>query len=113
MLESVCNENNRAPGHLVGTATARVQVSSRVLAQYVGRYVFREGTRAIPTFMGAAQSVTLIGDQLYLNALPMFPQSETKFESSGAVAEFFLDAKGSVTRLVLSQTEGDAVYAPK
>ena len=42
----------------------------------------------------------------------MFPQSETKFESSGAVAEFFLDAKGTVTRLVLSQTEGDAVYAP-
>jgi len=112
MLESVCNENNRAPGHLVGTATARVQVSPRVLAQYVGRYVFREGTRAIPTFMGAAQSVTLIGDQLYLNALPMFPQSETKFESSGAVAEFFLDAKGAVTRMVLSQTEGDAVYAP-
>jgi len=47
-----------------------------------------------------------------LNALPMFPQSETKFESSGAVAEFFLDAKGTVTRLVLSQTEGDALYVP-
>jgi len=83
-----------------------------VLAHYVGKYVFREGVRAIPTFMGAAQSVTLIGDQLYLNALPMFPQSETRFESSGAVAEFFLDANGTVTRLVLSQTEGDAVYAP-
>lgn len=112
MLESVCNENNRDMVHLVGNATARVHVSPRVLAQYVGRYVFREGTRAIPTFMGATQRVTLIDDQLYLNALPMFPQSETKFESSGAVAEFFLDAKGAVTRLVLSQTEGDAVYAP-
>ena len=112
MLEAVCNENNRAAGHLVGTATARVHVSPRVLAQYAGTYVYREGVRAIPTFMGATQTVTLINDQLYLNALPMFPQSETRFESSGAVAEFFLDAKGTVTRLVLSQTEGDALYVP-
>jgi hypothetical protein len=110
MLENVCNENNRDVIHLVGNATALVKVSPQMLARYVGRYVFREGTRAIPTFMGATQSVTLIADQLYLNALPMFAQSETKFESSGAAAEFFLDAKGTVTRLVLSQTEGDAVY---
>jgi len=112
MLESVCNENNRDTPHLVGTAISRVHVSPEVLAHYLGRYVFREGIRAIPTFMGATQAVSLINGQLYLNALPMFPQSETKFESSGAVAEFFLDANGTVTRLVLSQTEGDAVYAP-
>ena len=42
----------------------------------------------------------------------MFPQSETKFESSGAVAQFVLGVNGTVTRLVLSQTEGDAVYEP-
>jgi hypothetical protein len=112
MLEAVCNENNRDTVHLVGNATARVHVSPRVLAQYAGTYVYREGVRAIPTFMGATQTVTLVDDQLFLNALPMFPQSEKKFESSGAVAEFFLDAKGTVTRLVLSQTEGDAIYLP-
>ena len=57
MLEAVCNENNRAPGHLVGTATARAREPTS-LAQYVGRYSFRDGTRAIPTFMGATQTVT-------------------------------------------------------
>lgn len=112
MLEAVCNENNRDVPRLVGIATARVDVSPRLLARYVGRYVFTRGIRAIPTFMGAAQRVSLIDGQLYLNALPMYPQSETKFESSGAVAEFVVDASGTVTRLVLSQTEGDSVYEP-
>ena len=113
MLEAVCNENNRDVPHLVSTATALVHVNPRVLARYEGTYVFRLGVvRAIPTFMGATQRVTLMNDQLYLNALPMFVQSETKFESSGAVAEFFMDAKGTVTRLVLSQTEGDSVFEP-
>jgi hypothetical protein len=32
---------------------------------------------------------------------------------AGAVAEFFLDADGKVTRLVLSQTEGQAIYDPQ
>jgi hypothetical protein len=63
--------------------------------------------------MGMTQSVTLMNGHLYLNALPLIPQSETKFESTGAAAEFFLDANGRVTRLVLSQTEGDAIYDPK
>jgi hypothetical protein len=110
MLEAVCNENNRDVPRLVGVATSRVEVEPRVLERYVGRYVFTRGVRAIPTFMGATQRVSLIGGQLYLNALPMFPQSQTKFESSGAVAEFVSDASGAVTRLVLSQTEGDSVY---
>jgi hypothetical protein len=59
------------------------------------------------------QNVTLLNGQLYLNALPLIPRSETKFESTGAAAEFFLDANGTVTSLVLSQTEGDAIYDPK
>ena len=58
------------------------------------------------------QKVTLLNGQLYLNALPLIPQSETTFESTGAVAEFFLDGNGKVTRLVLGQTEGDAIYDP-
>jgi len=43
----------------------------------------------------------------------MVPESETTFESTGANAEFFLDANSKVTRLVLRQTEGEATYVPK
>jgi hypothetical protein len=113
MLESVCNENNRDRLHLVGTARTGVQVSSAVLEKYTGRYGFRDGSRTVAGFMGMNQNVTLIDGQLYLNALPLIPLSETTFESTGAVAEFFLDANGKITRLVLSQTEGEAIYDPK
>ena len=113
MLENVCNENNRDKVHMVGTANTRVELSSAVLAKYTGKYGFREGSRTVAGFMGMSQNVTLMNGQLYLNALPLIPQSETTFESTGAVAEFFLDSNGTVTRLVLSQTEGDAIYDPK
>jgi hypothetical protein len=110
MLESVCNENNRDRDHMVGTAHEGVKVSTAVLAKYAGRYRFRDGSRTVAGFMGMTQTVTLLNGQLYLNALPLIPLSETKFESTGAVAEFVLDGNGSVTRLVLGQTEGDAIY---
>jgi hypothetical protein len=60
--------------------------------------------------MGMAQNVTLLNGRLYLNALPLLALSETKFESTGAIAEFVLDANGKATRLVLGQTEGEAIY---
>jgi hypothetical protein len=63
--------------------------------------------------MGVNQNVTVVDGELYLNAVPLFPQSETRFDSTGAVVEFFLDANGKVSRLVLTQTEGDAIYHPK
>jgi hypothetical protein len=113
MLENVCNENNRDKVHMVGTANSGVQLSSVVLAKYVGRYAFRDGSRTVAGFMGLTQNVTLLNGQLYLNALPLIPQSETLFESTGAVAEFFVDANGTVTRLVLGQTEGAAIYDPQ
>jgi hypothetical protein len=113
MLENVCNETDRNKVHMIATANAGVELSSAVLAKYLGRYEFREGSRVVAAFMGMHQNVTLINGRLYLNALPMIPQSETKFESTGAAAEFFVDANGNVTRLVLAQTEGDAVYDRK
>ena len=113
MLENVCNENNRDKVHMVATANAGIQLSSTVLEKYTGKYEFREGSRTVAGFMGVNQNVTLINDRLYLNALPLIPQSETMFESTGAVAQFILDSNGTVTRLVLTQTEGDAIYAPK
>jgi hypothetical protein len=113
MLENVCNESDRTKAHLVSTAKARVQLSPAVLAKYAGRYEFREGSRQVAAFMGMTQNVTPVNGRLYLNALPLIPQSETKFESTGADAEFFLDANGKVTRLVLGQTEGAAIYDRK
>jgi hypothetical protein len=113
MLENVCSENNRSMTHMVGTANSGVQLNTAVLEKYVGRYAFRGGSQTVAGFMGATQSVTLLNGLLYLNALPLIPQSETQFESTGAVAEFFLDANGAVTRLVLGQTEGAAIYEPQ
>jgi hypothetical protein len=111
MLENVCNENSNPDRvHLVGTEPEAVELSPAVLAKYVGTYVYREGSQNVLSFMGRTQKVTLVNRQLYLNALPLIAESETTFESSGADAEFFLDAQGAVTRLVLTQTEGNATF---
>ena len=93
MLESVCNETDRNRVHMVATANAGVKLSSATLTKYAGRYEFRDGSRVVAGFMGMTQNVTLMDGRLYLNALPLIPQSETKFESTGAAAEFVLDAK--------------------
>ena len=110
MLENVCNENNRS--RLVGAERAGVSVDAAVLARYEGKYAFSAGSRTVAGFMGMNHTVTLVNGRLYLNALPLIPLSATMFESTGAIAEFFLDANGTVTRLVLGQTEGEAVYTP-
>jgi hypothetical protein len=99
--------------HLVGTGIGGVQVNPAVLAKYVGRYEFREGSRNVPAFVGVTQNVTLVNGELYLNAIPLVPRTETKFDSTGVGAEFVLDANGAVTRLVLRQPEGDGIYVPK
>ena len=62
--------------------------------------------------MGTNHKVTLVNGRLYLNALPLSCLSDTMFECTDAIAEFCLDASGAVTRLVLGQTEGEAVYTP-
>jgi hypothetical protein len=113
MLENVCNENNRDPAHLVGSANVGVEVSPAVLEKYVGTYQYREGPTNIAGFIGKTQNVTLNNGHLYLNALPLIPQSETRFESTGAITEFFLDANGKVTHLDLGLTEGAARYDRK
>src|SRR5712691_8606274 len=113
MLENVCNEANRDTVHMVSKASTGVQLSPAVLAKYAGTYEFREGSTVVSGFMGRTQTLTVINGQLYLNALPLIPQSETRFDSTGAAAEFLVDANGKVTHLVLSQTEGDARYSRK
>jgi hypothetical protein len=114
MLENVCNENNNPDRvHLVGTEPKAVELSQAVLSKYVGTYEYRQGSQNVLSFMGGTQNVSLVNGQLYLNAFPLIAQSETRFESSGAGAEFVVDAKGQVTQLILTQTEGDAVYEAK
>ncbi|PWU09691.1 MAG: hypothetical protein C5B51_05855 [Terriglobia bacterium] len=113
MLENVCNESGWDKARLVSTANTGIKLSSPVLDKYVGSYEFREGSPQVMGFMGRSQTVTLIDGRIYLNALPLVPQSETRFESTGADAEFVMDAKGKVVRLILSQTEGDATYDRK
>jgi hypothetical protein len=113
MLENVCNENNRDKVHMVGVASTGVPINEAILAKYIGKYEFSEGSRTVAGFMGMNQAVTQRNGQLYLNALPLIPQSETRFESTGAFAEFFLDGNGKVARLILGQTEGEAIYTPQ
>ncbi len=110
LLENVCNESDRNKTHMISTANTGIEVSPDVLAKYAGAYEYRQGSPNVRAFMGKSQNVTLRGGRLYLNGLPLVPQSETKFESTGAAAEFVLDAAGAVTHMVLSQTEGDARF---
>jgi hypothetical protein len=112
MLEGIC-EGDRDSAHLVGKANAVLELSSANLGRYVGTYEFRGGSATVAGFMGRTQIVALIDGTLYLNALPLIPQSETRFDSTGAAAEFFVEPNGAVAHLILSQTEGDAKYDRK
>ena len=113
MLENVCNESDRDKSHMIAAQNEGINLSQATLQKYVGRYEYASGSRTVAAFMGMIQKVTLNNGLLYLNALPMIPQSETKFESTGSYAEFRLDANGKVKQLVLGQTEGDTFYDPK
>jgi len=109
MLETVCNEGERDTAHLVREVPARIRLGTDVLKKYTGVYTFREGPGIIPAFMGSTQVVSLVDDQLFLNALPLVAQSETMFDSSGGAAEFRADARG-VIHLLLKLAEGEAFY---
>jgi hypothetical protein len=113
MLEFVCNENNRDVDHLSGKANSGVPVSLAVLDKYTGRYEFREGPPGTESFFPRNPAVTLMKGQLYLNDLPLIPQTETRFDSTAATIQFHLDSSGSVTHFVLNAAEGDATYDRK
>src|ERR1700681_3385147 len=98
MLQNVCNEDERDTARLRSKANKGVQLSPAVLARYAGTYEFHEGSTVVAGFMGMHQPLPLINAHLYLNALPLIPESETRFDSTGAAAEFFMDANGTVMR---------------
>ena len=54
-------------------------------------------------FFPRTQTVSLFNGQLFMNALPLIPQSETTFETETAVIAFVMDSGGQVAHLVLTQ----------
>jgi hypothetical protein len=110
MLETVCNENNRDIDHLAGKAGKGVSVSPAVLDRYTGKYQFRQGPAGTDSFFPRNPTITLMKNQLYLNDLPLIPMSESRFDSTAASIEFFMNSSGAVTHFVLSAAEGDARY---
>ena len=110
MLETVC-ENERSTAHLVGKANAGLKVDETVLAKYVGKYQVQAGSPGtMAGFFGKSQTISLINGQLWMNAIPLIPQSETRFDSAAAPIEFFTDAHGAVTHLILHANEGEGRY---
>jgi hypothetical protein len=110
MLEYVCNENEKDTSHLLGTARAAAQPGLSVLAGYAGEYRYREGPPGTATFFGSTQVVSVNHGQLYMRDFPLVAQTATRFDSTAATIEFFLDASGKVTHFILSAAEGDARY---
>jgi hypothetical protein len=94
MQESICNENERDRAHISGTMTDGVKLSADALAKFAGTY--------------GPIVVTLVGDRLYVLDLPMFPQSETRFESRWGLLEFNLDSNGAVKSLTRVGALGDS-----
>ena len=113
MLEYVCAENERDKTHLVGRTQQEkaVKVAPEILAQYVG--VYEAPGRESNTGVVTRFTVTLSGDQLYLDIggkgrLPLTPLSETTFSPRLlGTYEFVKDARGVVTHLVAYSTEND------
>jgi len=70
-----------------------VKLSTATLAKYVGTY--------------GQINISLVDDRLYLFDMPLFPQSETTFDSRWAGVEFNLDADGTVKSLTRTGAVGD------
>jgi len=104
LLEYVC-ENERDSQHLVGTLGEEGQVSTAVLAQYVGTYA--SGT----DLARGPQVVTFEGNRLMIDPgagkIPLIAHSDTSFTMEGTGIDFIKDAKGGVTEMIQHWTEGD------
>ena len=112
MLEFVCAENERDTGHLVSKANEGIKLGPEVLTKYTGRYEFRAGPPGTESFFPRNPNITLNNGQLYLNDLPLIPQTPTRFDSTAATVEFYMN-DGVTTHFMLSAAEGDAKYERK
>jgi hypothetical protein len=114
MLEGVC-ENERDAPHLVGqTATRGVEVTAAILVKYAGTYELRDAVPGMPPGFPPPYTVTFADGQLYVGALRLIPQSETRFqEFDGSFVEFSRDASGAVTGLTRSFTDSQSGFFRK
>ena len=92
-----------AHGEAVTLATERkeVQVAPQVLAKYAGTYEVGPGVMATVTVEGGRLMTQLTGEP----KLELFAESETRFflKVVDAQVEFFTDASGAVSHLVIHQ----------
>jgi hypothetical protein len=93
--EQVCNENERDRAHFVaGEPQPKIKLSAATLAKYAGTYE-------------PGGTISLVNEQLYFWDIPIFPQSETLFDSRLAPMEFSFDANGEVTGVTFAGAAGD------
>jgi hypothetical protein len=102
LLEDVC-ENERDRAHMSGDSGIRL--SPELLATYAGVYELAPGREAV---------ITATGDLLFVQGLneprlPLVAQSETQFMSTATPTgfEFFKDAQGKVTYVMVRSAAGD------
>lgn len=83
------------------TVRTRVRVDTNILAQYAGTFELEKGFDLVITLEKGQLMAQATGQE---NA-PIYPESATKFFSTGSSAEieFFKDGTGKVNRLVLHQ----------
>lgn len=110
LLEYVCNEDERDTKHLIPAASGAAKPGPDLLAKYAGEYKFREGVQSSRDFFGLDQKLSVVRGQLFMKDFPLVPQTQTRFDSTAGSIEFFTDASGNVTHLILSAAEGDARY---
>lgn len=108
LIEYVC-DNERDRVHLVGKAGDEVHLPADVLAQYVGTY------DTGPGFYATGETVTLEDGRLMINPgagkVPLIAHGENDFTMEGTGVKFVKDAKGAVTGMIQSWTEGDRAFA--
>ncbi len=96
LQEGVCNANEKDRVHLVGgEIKPEIQLSAAALAKYAGTYEPGNFT------------ISLVNNQLYRQDIPLFPKSETTFDSRMATLVFHLDANGAVTGVEVVGAAGD------
>jgi hypothetical protein len=96
------------------TADRGVKIDAAILVKYVATYELRDALPGLPPGFPPPYTVTLANGQLYVGALQLIPQSETRFqEFDGSLVEFSRDASGAVTGLTRSVGDGQSGFFRK
>ena len=108
LIEYVCDNEKDSP-HLVGTSGEEARVPPEVLAQYTGTY------NTSPGFYASGEVVSFEGGRLTINpgagTIPLIAHAENDFTMEGTGVKFVKDAKGAVTGMIQSWSEGDRYFA--